>query len=311
MEPDRFDAISRALTSSASRRTTLRALLSTVLGNAVLEQSADALVKSGKRHKKKSGRDRAGRKDLDRDRDNTDTSIPTDDRTQDSVAEPTPDVADDPALSESAEVVSDEVTAENHNCLLANAACTRPGQCCTGKCLRSGKCSCDRNHPCPQPTNPCKKVVCSSTGRCVTKNKAAGTACPDDGNPCTKDVCNDRGRCTHPNKKNGSICEAGKVCQSGVCTSTTTCTPTSCTGGRECQSNGTCACPAEKLHAAPDQGCDDTCRECCIDDHCPGDQVCQTGSCRRPVAAIAARTTVSIARTAASAPNRPTGRARR
>jgi hypothetical protein len=53
----------------------------------------------------------------------------------------------------------------------------------------------------------------------------------------------------------------------GVCGSSSACTP-ACTGGRDCQSNGTCTCPPEKPHAAPEQYCDDTCRECCIDSNC-------------------------------------------
>jgi hypothetical protein len=80
----------------------------------------------------------------------------------------------------------------------------------------------------------------------------------------------------------GKACGAGDgcggVCQSGTCSSGASCvkgqclpdgggcTP-ACTGGRVCQSNGTCACPPDKPHSGG--YCDDTCRECCTSDDCP------------------------------------------
>ena len=57
---DRFDALSRTLTKSGSRRTTLRALLGTLFGGALLDPSADSL---GKGHGKKPRKASRGKHD--------------------------------------------------------------------------------------------------------------------------------------------------------------------------------------------------------------------------------------------------------
>src|SRR5215217_767135 len=156
-------------------------------------------------------------------------------------------------------------------------SCTKGSDCKTGKCLINGKCSCSSAFPtCKKPANPCKQASCDfGTKRCVTANAPVGTACLDEGNECTRNICDRSGLCTHPNKKNGASCTSGS-CQGGVCESTSGCSP-ACTGGRECQANGTCQCPANKPHTAPDQNCDFTCRECCIDSHCGGIRHCDNG----------------------------------
>jgi hypothetical protein len=114
MDANRFDALSRALTTAGTRRTTLRALLGTLLGSALPLDSSEA-------------------------------------------------------AAETRLVATDEVTAA---CGPAKKRCKHSRQCCTGKCLKSGpgqrgKCSCNASNPCPQPSDPCKKSVCTSTGRCA------------------------------------------------------------------------------------------------------------------------------------------------
>src|SRR5215213_8680452 len=59
MDADRFDALSRALTTAASRRTTLRALLGAFLGAALPRLSPAALAAAGKGNKGK-GKTRHG-----------------------------------------------------------------------------------------------------------------------------------------------------------------------------------------------------------------------------------------------------------
>ena len=152
----------------------------------------------------------------------------------------------------------EEAAATHAGCRHTGADCTRPGQCCSGRCAGNNTCQpCTSASQCPAPpaSEPCKKRVCTSTGKCVIRNKAEGTACPDDGNactdnrcdgtgtcihppkpagsactsddnPCTDDVCNAAGECTHPNTTDGADCGDGKTCQNGVCR--TPCTPTTC-----------------------------------------------------------------------------------
>ena len=86
-----------------------------------------------------------------------------------------------------------------------------------------------------------------------TPNCSGGRTCGSDG--CSGSC----GSCTAP-----QTCGGGGT--PGVCGSSGTCTPTSCTGGRECKTDGTCACPTAKKLCPFDP--DDRCRECCIDDDC-------------------------------------------
>src|SRR5215218_10781321 len=265
MDPNRFDALSRALTTPGSRRTTLRTLLGTLLGTVLLGPSAENLAASPEKKAKDHDRKGNGRGGATKDRHaGKERSKPQQDgqqgRQPNAADRSTGEPAQDAAQAEGEALGGDEVTATSHGCGHAGAACARPGQCCTGKCLSSGKCSCNARNPCPQPANPCKKAVCSSTGRCLIKNRPAGSRCTSDNNPCTKDVCNATGQCTHPADatKNGTACGGGKLCQNGWCVPPPSCEPTcatskpcgpdgcggscgSCGGNDECQ-NGTCVC---------------------------------------------------------------------
>lgn len=72
-------------------------------------------------------------------------------------------------------------------------------------------------------------------------------------------------------------CGAGQTCVGGNCVPGSGACSLGCTGGRECQANGTCQCPSDRPHAAPEQFCNETCRECCIDDHCHPTKQCAPG----------------------------------
>src|SRR5215208_6212745 len=107
MDENLFDAIARALTTSGSRRTTLRALLGTLAGGALLGPSLDALAAAGKRNGKGGGggdteHDRhadldgtsTGRhKHLGKDHRRAHSQDRTDDQVPDSADELTPDPA--------------------------------------------------------------------------------------------------------------------------------------------------------------------------------------------------------------------------
>ena len=121
--------------------------------------------------------------------------------------------------------------------LLGGARCSSKTECKSGRCLNPNKCDCTKNSctctcacsttdpmvRCTNP-NPCKKVTCTSTGRCVYKPKCADT------DPCTQNLC-DNGDCSHPPVTNGKDCGGGKVCQDGVC-----CDP----GFADCDGDGDC-----------------------------------------------------------------------
>jgi hypothetical protein len=154
-----------------------------------------------------------------------------------------------------------EGAAAKHGCRHAGTECTKPGQCCSDKCLGSGVCSCDDDNPCPKSTNSCKSPVCRS-GRCKQRSKPEGTRCTSDNNVCTEDVCNYTGQCTHPPdpSQNGKICDtaSGRICE-----------------------DGTCACPAGT------RMCRGTCLDrqtCCTDDDCDraAGTTCQGGACKCP-----------------------------
>ena len=205
MDADRFDTLSRTLTRSGTRRTTLRVVLGTLLGGGLLGSSPDAL---GKKHGKKAdkasrrkhnGPHTGGRKhtpergnDRDPDRNPGDDQRAPQDQPSDS--------AEAPATERQA-LRSEEVTTTDHGCRHAGAGCRKGSQCCTGRCIRKRKCSCDASNPCPQPADPCKRAVCSATGKCVTETSVDTITCGD--GECQRTV---------PQCRNGQVqtCVAGQ-----------------------------------------------------------------------------------------------------
>ena len=136
--------------------------------------------------------------------------------------------------------------------LLGGARCTRKAECKSGRCLNPDRCDCTKQGctctcacskttdppvRCMTPVNPCRKNVCTDTGRCVLKPKCA------DSNPCTDDLC-DNGVCSHPHKPNGLDCPGGK-CLDGTCEPPECSVPADCPGtDTDCQtrtcSDGVC-----------------------------------------------------------------------
>ena len=111
----------------------------------------------------------------------------------------------------------------------------RTGKLCTGPAgCCSGICGCVNGQDCT-----CRKPTCSATD---------GAACVG-----TTGCCD--GKCT----------AQGKCAISGG-----GCTP-ACTGGRTCE-NGQCVCPTGTKLCPFDP--EDRCRECCIDDDCGGNLMC-------------------------------------
>jgi len=151
-----------------------------------------------------------------------------------------------------------EAGATHTGCRHHGKSCARNKQCCSGRCAGSGVCKC------PGGTTRCGTTACCAAGESC-QNGTCVAACVGD---CTGKDCGDNGcgvscgECTAP-----ATCGGGGtpgICGGGGCTAT------SCTGGRVCQPDGSCACPPDKQHVAPQQFCDDTCRECCTDNDCGG-----------------------------------------
>ena len=130
-----------------------------------------------------------------------------------------------------------------HGCRHAGRACRRDGQCCSGDCLGNNTCRCARASQCPQPTNPCKKAVCTGTGRCTFGNKANGVICPD--GICCGGNCVDHS--TNPN----NCGECGHVCQ--FTNATARCAAGSCvldtcdSGYLDCDGIATNGCEVDSL----------------------------------------------------------------
>ena len=93
--------------------------------------------------------------------------------------------------------------------------CTKNSQCTTGRCLKSGTCSCSSKFlTCKQPGNPCQQASCNvETKRCVTRKKTNGTPCTVGGfgGTCVYGECTDCGRINQGCCTNG-ICGAGGTC---------------------------------------------------------------------------------------------------
>ena len=154
MDADRFDALSRTLTKSGSRRATLRALLGTLFGRALLDPSADAL---GKGHGKKPRKDSRRKHDdhqpgerkhgTGRGRDHDPARNSGRERT--ALREQRSDAVQLPLAPESGRVASDEVTAADHGCTHAGENCTDGEECCTGRCLKKRDLLVQQNQPLP------------------------------------------------------------------------------------------------------------------------------------------------------------------
>jgi hypothetical protein len=72
---------------------------------------------------------------------------------------------------------------------------------------------------------------------------------------CKGKTCGCKGKC--------GTCAQNESCVKGQCIPNGgSCNPP-CDNGMECQTDGTCACPAAKPHF-----CDGLCRECCSEAHC-------------------------------------------
>ena len=116
--------------------------------------------------------------------------------------------------------------AADHGCRHPGVICSRDGQCCSGDCRTT--CRCTRAGQCPQPaaTEPCRKAVCTSTGKCALRNKTDGVSCGDGG------TCQDGGCVPCVPDCAGKACGAGDGCGGA-------CQRGSCTEGRTCGGGGT------------------------------------------------------------------------
>jgi hypothetical protein len=208
MDADRFDALSRALTTAPSRRTTLGALLGTLFASALPGSALDPLAAAGKRKKKRQRH--ATRKDRRR----------------------------EAARLESGEVRASEVGA---------AACVEPGAkrcrqdsdcCATGCKKKKRKCL-----PCPTGTTYCaSQAACVAPGQCVVSCPTGFADCNGDGS-CATNTTNSTQHCGGCNQP----CGAGKTCVNSACTGNTTCDP-ACTGDKVCNgTTGFCTCPANTV----------------------------------------------------------------
>jgi hypothetical protein len=133
-------------------------------------------------------------------------------------------------------------SAKHAGCRHTGADCTRPGQCCSGRCADNDTCQpCTRAGQCPEPpaSAPCKQRFCTNGGTCVIQNRADDTECGG-----VKICCS--GSCVNP-QTNETHC--------GTCAN-------GCTGNDACQ-RGTCfprsICPANAdLCGAPNIVCHQT-----------------------------------------------------
>jgi hypothetical protein len=155
------------------------------------------------------------------------------------------------SLETLAERHKSEVTAASRVCRPAGTACKHGRQCCTKKCLSSGKCSCNADDPCPRPANPCKKAVCSS-GRCIIRNNA----CQSEGKVCCDKACVDTQNDPNHCGTCGNTCLTREVCTQGGCL---------CESGKE-------VCGAACVSSCCNQG---------VEEDCAGGQTCCSGhGCR-------------------------------
>jgi hypothetical protein len=287
MDADRFDALARSLTTQHSRRTTLGTLLGGVLLTASRETLAEHRKRSENRPGKRGGRAKPDHRNGDgKNRPKGSGKEHRQPQGQQSTQEQSLDPTAEVASAEAPELARDQVTT-GRECRPPGEACRRGRQCCSGKCLRNGKCSCNAGSPCPQPADSCKEAVCSS-GRCVIRNKPSEAPCTTDNNPCSKDVCDGSGNCTHPvdPAMAGQSCGDGKTCCGTACVDTQTdpdhcgscnspCPDTAntcqgstckCGDGPACSSNEICSgSPGTCVCAPPMVQCGGMCQTCMPD----------------------------------------------
>ena len=157
-----------------------------------------------------------------------------------------------------------ERAAADHGCRHAGAACTRDRQCCSGDC-RNGTCRCTASKQCPQPptTEPCKKAVCTGTGRCAIVAKADGADCPTgicQGGACVECAGN-------------ADCPTG-MCQNNACV----CVPKGYGG---CDAQADCCNDGQfSVSCSPSGVCGGQGASCGGMSACAGDLECPDGTCR-------------------------------
>jgi hypothetical protein len=265
MDADRFDALSRALSSPGSRRTTLSALLGALLGSALPVLIPDALAE----RKGKGKRQRhATRKDRQR-----------------------------ATESEGGEVRARDVSAAGHCLAPGQKKCFAGTDCCSGRCKKKKK----KCLGCLSGTEYCAaQEACVAPGTCVTSCNTGTADCDGDGVCETNTTTSTQhcGGCDQP-------CDNNETCVSSSCTSGETCTtnndccpediPTCHSNGpnsafRICD-GGVCRCHANGLphycNKRPVAIAD--CHQCCVDGDCATvfpnrpDIVCRSnGTCGCP-----------------------------
>jgi hypothetical protein len=172
-----------------------------------------------------------------------------------------------------------EGASATHGCRHTGAGCSKPSQCCSGRCAGNDTCQpCSRASQCPAPpaSEPCKQRVCTSTGRCVIKKKPNSTGCGGE-RVCCGGVC--RLPLHHACSGNNAECCPKFVCQDTVvngnrqlfccrqdglsCTADAVCCTTNCDAD-----SGTCTTCQGRPCGASDPPC--CTRWACEDGFCGG-----------------------------------------
>jgi hypothetical protein len=314
MDPVRFDALSRALTTKGSRRATLSALVGALLSGVLPGGSPVTLAGGRKRNGNRSSK-KAGRAKTDLGKDSgrhrrpgasKHHQMPRDQQPTDGQ---TADPTDEVSVAGTRKLASDEVTAASHGCRHTGARCTKPGQCCSGRCAGNGTCQlCTRASQCPAPpaSEPCKKRVCTGAGKCVIRNQAEGTECSDGFDCTTGDSCDGNGRCV--GTPDDTLCLRGETCTEGkcLCASGKVVCGGACVGGNCCEGDLGVTCKDGEKCCSPN-GCinvlgDDVenCGDCgvvcdpdsadrctngtcsCGVEVCIGSEVCKVTGCECP-----------------------------
>ena len=208
MEDESFDRLTVQFSALASRRGAFSRVLRTVLGGTLLSQVPSSQTAAEKRKGKGRDDEKRGRRkeSSNRKKGRRRDRAPASDQTDQGGLEG--------QFTENETLAGDEISTADHGCRHAGAACTKGGQCCSGKCLKGGVCSCNASNPCPRPKNPCKGVTCTNS-RCTYVNKLAGVRCSD-GIACTTgDVCDGNGRCQ--GTAQNARCPSSVPCHRGSC----------------------------------------------------------------------------------------------